>query len=162
MFKADRLKLEFKGNQLLVKKTKNTQIKTTLFLLILSVAFFIGFYSSEMNEVEYSPFFVGMFIFSMAILLYNAVKIIIVNNYFLFDQINQTIYKKSILLLTFTDVEYVELRVITGKEKRNSYILNLRLKNKNSIELDNNLREDQVNEVSEKIAMFINKEVKKK
>ncbi|MES2286928.1 MAG: hypothetical protein V4547_14655 [Bacteroidota bacterium] len=102
----------------------------------------------------------------LASILYNSykpIKTIISKEQFSFDLTSQTIYYNNDLKTTFSEVEFIEIVNISGGEGgSDSYLLNLRLKDKSSIQIDDNPNGKETRKVAGEIGTFINKEIKSK
>jgi hypothetical protein len=164
MFKnIDRLILTNDGEQLTIRKTnKGELIRLGIMILMLIGVVLLMVYLPFENNSRFYYLFYGFGILSLLISLFRQIKVFISKDHLLFDHSTQMVYGKETTLAAFAEVDYIEIRRIASTEKKeeSTYLLNLRLNNKSSIEIDNRAQKKETERVAGEIALFIKKEVK--
>jgi len=164
MFKRkNKLKLEYNENQLIVIRPHRSEWgEVSGLVLLLGGLFAMGYYSDNKDKLPVYLILSTIGI-PLLILLYNSIKLLISKDHLVFSKMSQSIHRKEKIVATFQEVDHVEWRAFIASDTgENNYLLNLRLRNKSSIEIDNKLDKAEIKKVSEAIGAFLNKEIKKK
>jgi hypothetical protein len=158
----ERLKIIYNNkSKLIIKKTMSGQLLSVGGVLFSIIVGYFIISTSDFGKMELM--IVCIIFLSILISAYKPIKTIISREYFSFDQIFQTIHHNKKLKATFNEVEYIELIDIDGgSEGRDSCLLNLRLKDNTSIQIDDNPDRNETRKIAGEIATFINKEIKSK
>ena len=155
MFNQDRLELEYKSPQLIIRKSAKVQIKIIFYSIVSVILFLMAFENAKENF----HFVVCLLIAVTAFALYKPIRIVISKEYFIIDQGTQKIYKKEATLARFDSVSFVEIETVSDGDS-DAYRLSIRLKNKSEIRIDKSSRESEIRRVAGEIAYYLDKEVK--
>ncbi len=157
-----RLDLIYKSaTELVVKKTTIGQLKALGGVALIVAVEFVFFRSPDMGKAERGILLV--FILLTLCTAFRPVKALLSKEHFLFNLDLKAFFHNQALRASFSDIEYVEIfHIIGGSDTPDTYTLNIRLKNKSSIEIDSSSDQTEVNRVAGEIAFFINKEVKRR
>ena len=159
----DRFSINYNnGNELVIKKKTLSQLLTIAWqVLVFIILIVFSFSKDDIGQTEKGIIF--LVAASIIVGAYKPLKTIISKEQFSFNLTSQTIYQNKNLKTTFSKVDYIEIVHLSGGDGgSDSYLINLRLKDKTSIQIDDSPNSNETNKVAGEIASFINKEVRKK